>query len=150
MHNYNYEIVNDSIDLKLFNEKLEKYRPLYEESEDSYYGLCDSFCLSKYSTADDYARIASFLLYNKNSALIETLSWKLSVLFAIFPDKFSVLDTYAKSLSKEDYIMLRRNLYDCIDGFYCINYSDSKKKRRQIINKYYPYLSDIKPTLDCD
>ena len=148
MHNYNYEIVNDSIDLKLFNEKLEKYRPLYEESEDSYFSLCDSFCLSKYSSTDDYARVASFLLYNRNSALSETLSWKLSVLFALFPDKFSLLDTYAKILSHADYTMLRQNLYDYIDGFYYINYSESKKKRKQIINKYYPYLSDIEPTIE--
>lgn len=140
MHRLNYDVVNDSLDIQLFKSSIEKYRPLYSKSEEAYLWLCDTFCLNKYSTADEYARLSSFLLFNRNSALSETLSWKLSVTFAVFPSKFAVLDTYAQNLHQEDYTNLWQNLYDYIDGYYYIHYSESKKKRRRILKRYYPYL----------
>jgi hypothetical protein len=134
-----------TIDVKNYLQKLEEYRVFcldrsrFDEYEDSLHNC--KFFYNKSSASEEYALASSFYLYNYNSCLSEDIGYRTAILFAIFPEKFQVLDTYANSLERQRRDSLWNSVFDYIQGAIMnYDYDISEGKALKIVEDYYPFI----------
>lgn len=137
--------IEDSIDVENYLQKLEEYRVFcldrsrFDEYEDSLHNC--KFFYNKSSASEEYALASSFYLYNYNSCLSEDIGYRTAIMFAIFPEKFQVLDTYANSLERQRRDSLWNSVFDYIQGAIMnYDYDISEGKALKIVEDYYPFI----------